>query len=144
MIRKGELTHISRGRSIGNEVGGWTHREFLEIGGVRLRHVAYTDYMDSFLQIGSGEYVLSTTKVGRYKFIAALKLPDGEVIRDISAVVRLFFTRLYLDLFVGAALALGLWISQGTRGSFIPMAIFFAGALLLFRAIRYGKALHIP
>ena len=144
MIHKGELTHISKGRTTGNEVGGWTHREFVEIGGVRLRHVAYTDYTGSFLQVGSGEYVLSTIKVGRYKFIAALKLPDGEVIRDTSAMVGLFFKRLFLDVFVGAVLALGLWISQGTGGSFVPMVILFAGALLLIRAIRYGKALHIP
>lgn len=143
MIHKGELKHVSKGRTTGNLAGGWSHREFVEIGDVRLRHVAHTDYIDSFLKPGSGEYVLSTTKVGRYKFIAALKLPDGEVIRDTSAVVLLFFKHMFPDVFIGAALALGLWISQGTRGSFIPIAVFFAGALLLFRAVRYGKALHI-
>ena len=79
MIYKGEITLISDGRDHGR-LG--RAREFIEIGGARVHNIICSDYVNTFLNSDSGEFVLSTVKRGGWQIVMAIRRPNGELIKD--------------------------------------------------------------
>ena len=59
-----------------------------KLGGRRLRKVTITDYLESLVNQTDGELSLSVVEVGKSKsreperYLLALKLPSGEVVKD--------------------------------------------------------------
>ena len=155
-LYEGEITNISAGRDIADDAGRGTRREFIEIGGRRVRNITYSDYLGSFIKQGDGKYLLSVAEVSKSKrqieperILFALKLPSGEVVKDdaLYAQERLGRTGIVaqgvlLGLLAGLVAAIpgcvvGIMIDDLPTG--IVGFAFGAAALVIWYFIRIGK-----
>ena len=128
MILKGEITMLSRGRDEGRL--GRT-REFIEIGGRRVRHIGCSDYIESFLQPNTGEFELSTFKRKKYEVIVAVRRPDGELVEDTEMANILSREYWFAGPFVG--FILGIVLGLMTQ-SFAVFLLVLAGIGVIYPA----------
>ena len=128
MILKGEITMLSRGRDEGRL--GRT-REFIEIGGRRVRHIGCSDYIESFLQPNTGEFELSTFKRKKYEVIVAIRRPNGELVEDTEMANILSREYWFAGPFVG--FILGIVLGLMTQ-SFAVFLLVLAGIGVVYPA----------
>jgi len=89
---EGEVTQISGGRD--DRAAKGTRRDYILIGESRVRQLFMSDYLDSILQSAKGRLELSVMEVTESesrepeRFLAAIKLPSGEIAKDSETLLN--------------------------------------------------------